>query len=213
MLVEMVGMVVMMVMAMSGVAVMLMKVIVYCIANGGGSGDGGGNGRSVGDGVLMAVAMVMVAAIALSMVVEVVGADRLGRTVCTRANTIDLAKDFTVLILVTNSIAKPRLERTCLGFAGAFVSQVRALHPGYAPLDYMRRNSMLHRPANQKASLMMVPAIGGTVNRKFASDLKGVICHGFELHDRCSGLIEGLQNSDHLDDENANQARISLSAT
>ncbi|GFO02691.1 hypothetical protein PoB_002919600 [Plakobranchus ocellatus] len=30
----------------------------------------------------------------------------------------------------------------------------------------------------QKASLKMVPAVGGTVNRKFASDLKGVFCHG-----------------------------------
>ncbi|GFO02165.1 hypothetical protein PoB_002867000, partial [Plakobranchus ocellatus] len=43
----------------------------------------------------------------------------------------------------------------------------------------------------QKASLMMVPAVGGTVNRKFASDLKGVFCHGFELHHRCPGLMIG----------------------
>ncbi|GFO41100.1 hypothetical protein PoB_006760500 [Plakobranchus ocellatus] len=65
----------------------------------------------------------------------------------------------------------------------------------------------------QKASLIMVPTVGGTVNRKSASDLKGVLCHEFELHHRRSGLIEGLQTSDHLDDENANQARISLSAS
>ncbi|GFO24079.1 hypothetical protein PoB_005058400 [Plakobranchus ocellatus] len=56
----------------------------------------------------------------------------------------------------------------------------------------------------QKASLMMVPAVGGRVNRKSASDLKGVFCQEFELHHLCCGLIEGLQTSDHLDDENAN---------
>ncbi|GFO21878.1 hypothetical protein PoB_004838300 [Plakobranchus ocellatus] len=82
----------------------------------------------------------------------------------------------------------------------------------YVPLDYVRRNKVLHRPANQKASLIMVPAVGGTVNRKSASERKGVFCQEFELHHHCSGLIEGLQTSDHLDDENANRARISLSA-
>ncbi|GFO43384.1 hypothetical protein PoB_006988900 [Plakobranchus ocellatus] len=65
----------------------------------------------------------------------------------------------------------------------------------------------------QKASLMMVPAVAGTVNRKSASVLKGVFCQGFEFHHHCSGLIEGLQTSDHPDDENANQARIILSAS
>ncbi|GFO28619.1 hypothetical protein PoB_005512400 [Plakobranchus ocellatus] len=45
----------------------------------------------------------------------------------------------------------------------------------------------------QKASLIMVPSVGGAVNRKFASDLKGIFCHGFDLHNRCPGLIEGLQ--------------------
>ncbi|GFN73612.1 hypothetical protein PoB_000011800 [Plakobranchus ocellatus] len=72
-----------------------------CIANGDGSGDGGGN------------------------------ADQLGRAVCMRAKTIDFAIDPTALILVTNSRAKPGLQRTCLGFAGTFVSQVRA--PPTAP--------------------------------------------------------------------------------
>ncbi|GFN93408.1 hypothetical protein PoB_001991400 [Plakobranchus ocellatus] len=66
------------------------------------------------------------------------------------------------------------------------------------------------REKQQKASLIMVPVVGGTVNRKSASDLKGVFCHEFVLQHRCSGLIESLQTSDHLDDENANQARISL---
>ncbi|GFO22460.1 hypothetical protein PoB_004896500 [Plakobranchus ocellatus] len=178
MLAEMVGMVVVMVvvmvmaMAMSGVAVVLTKVIVAIVLQ-------------------MVVVVVMV----------VVMADRLGRAVCTRAKTIGFAKDPTVLILVINSIAKPGLYRTCLGFAG------------YVPLDYVRRNQVLHRPANHKASLIMVPAVGGTVNRKSASDLKGVFCHEFELYDRCSGLIENLETSDQetSDEENANQARISLS--
>ncbi|GFN95344.1 hypothetical protein PoB_002185000 [Plakobranchus ocellatus] len=73
--------------------------------------------------------------------------------------------------------------------------------------------SMVLEVVVQKASLMMVPTVGGTVNRKSASDLKGVFCHEFELHQRCSGLIEDLQTSDHLDEENTNQARINLSAS
>ncbi|GFO20892.1 hypothetical protein PoB_004739700 [Plakobranchus ocellatus] len=82
--------------------------------------------------------------------------------------------------------------------------------PATGPLDRQRD---LNNWIQQKASLMMVPAVGGTVNRKSASDLKGVFCHEFQLYDRCSGLIEHLETSDQetSDEENANQARISLS--
>ncbi|GFN97526.1 hypothetical protein PoB_002403200 [Plakobranchus ocellatus] len=108
-----------------------------------------------------------------------------------------------------STIAKPGLERTCLGFAGDFC--VVSSSPATGPLDGQRdSNNWIQQ---QKDNLIMVPAVGGTVNKKSASDLKGVFCHKFELHHRCSGLIEGLHTSDHLDEEHANQARISLSAS
>ncbi|GFN87565.1 hypothetical protein PoB_001407100 [Plakobranchus ocellatus] len=47
--------------------------------------------------------------------------------------------------------------------------------------------------SSRKASLTIYPAIGGTVNRKFASDVKGVFCHGFALQQYCPGLMEGLK--------------------
>ncbi|GFO06226.1 hypothetical protein PoB_003273100 [Plakobranchus ocellatus] len=53
----------------------------------------------------------------------------MGTAVCMRAKTIDFAAVPSPLILVTNSIAKPGLCRTCLGIEETFVSQVRAPTP------------------------------------------------------------------------------------
>ncbi|GFN93853.1 hypothetical protein PoB_002035900 [Plakobranchus ocellatus] len=59
----------------------------------------------------------MVLVIVVAIVVWQAG--RLGRAVCFGAKTIDFAVAPICLILVTNSIAKPGLKRTCLTNIGA----------------------------------------------------------------------------------------------
>ncbi|GFN83740.1 hypothetical protein PoB_001024600, partial [Plakobranchus ocellatus] len=68
----------------------------------------------------------------------------------------------------------------------------RKFEPRHRPFGWTERFKQLDSVAESQPH-NIVPATGGTVNRKFASDLKGVFCHGFELQHLCPSLMEGLQ--------------------